>query len=130
MLKLNSAQNRRLKKMLAGIAFAVSVGFCYCIFIRITGVGIPCPIYTVTGYKCASCGVTRMLYSLFMLDVRAAYNYNPVLFCMIPLFAVGGVRFAVRYVKYNNLMPTWFENIIIIVMISVLIIYAVLRNFS
>ena len=43
-----------------------------------------CPLYSLTGFACPGCGLTRGFHALFHGDVLAALDYN----AMLPLFAV------------------------------------------
>ena len=43
-----------------------------------------CPLYTLTGFACPGCGLTRGFHALFHGDVLAALDYN----AMLPLFTV------------------------------------------
>lgn len=41
-----------------------------------------CPLYTITGFACPGCGLTRGFHALFHGDITAALGYN----ALIPLF--------------------------------------------
>jgi len=43
-----------------------------------------CPLYSMTGFACPGCGLTRGFHALFHGDVLAALGYN----AMLPFFAV------------------------------------------
>ena len=53
---------------------AVTGGIWY----SLTGLGIPCYYLTVRGYECPGCGLTRMVFSLALLQFGRAFAYNPV----------------------------------------------------
>ena len=40
------------------------------------GLGIPCPVYRLTGLQCPGCGNSRAALALLRLDVKAALGYN------------------------------------------------------
>lgn len=66
------------------------LGVCYFFFITLTGIAVPCPLKTVThGHLlCPGCGVTRMCVSAAHLDLRSAFCWHPVIFCLLPVWAV------------------------------------------
>ena len=41
-------------------------------------VGIHCPISSLLGFPCPTCGVTRALLSLLRFDFRASLSYHPL----------------------------------------------------
>lgn len=52
---------------------------------------VPCPFYTVTGYLCPGCGVTRMIDALLHGDLSAAFGYNPFLMVATPVLLLAVV---------------------------------------
>ena len=76
---------QRLNRCIRISAAILGVGCAYALFCHLTGWGIPCPFHALTGLNCPGCGVSRMLLSLLRLDFAAAFRYNAVLFCMLPL---------------------------------------------
>ena len=76
--------NMRNSKKAAGALILIFIGVIYAGFVSVTGYGVPCIFKLVTGFDCPGCGITRMLVSLLQGDIYAAYQYNPVLFCLSP----------------------------------------------
>src|SRR5687768_6804057 len=87
-----------------------------------------CPLYSLTGFACPGCGLTRGFHALFHGDVITALDYN----ALLPLFAlligfafVSLVFFAVRgrKVRMNLLHPNslW-------VFFVLLLVFGVTRN--
>ena len=76
---------KRLNKCILISAVTLCVGCAYALFCRLTGLGIPCLFHLATGLNCPGCGVSRMLLSLLRLDFPAAFHYNAVLFCLLPV---------------------------------------------
>ena len=56
--------------------FVLGIGFAYVVWLRLTGIGIPCVVNTATGMLCPGCGISRMFLSLLKLDFPAAWHYN------------------------------------------------------
>lgn len=120
---------KRIAKVITVSTALIVVGCAYAVFFRITEIGIRCPINLITGLQCPGCGTTRMAVSLLRGDLSSAWSYNPVVLCMLPagaVFAVCGIK---RYIQTGrNDQPKW-EKAAMIVMICVLLVYGVLRNF-
>jgi len=45
---------------------------------------IPCLVKKILNVNCPGCGLTRASASLMVLDVKSAYNYNKMVFVVIP----------------------------------------------
>lgn len=119
---------QRVIKVIKISTALIVAGCAYAVFFKLTGWGIPCPLKFATGLECPGCGVTRMCTSIIMLDFKAAWSYNPVIMCMLP---VGGVLFfngLKRYIVTGINTPAKWENAVMVVMIIVLLIYGVVRN--
>lgn len=41
-----------------------------------------CPIYNTIGIPCPSCGMSRAVYSLLLLDIKSAFFYHPLVFVL------------------------------------------------
>jgi hypothetical protein len=72
-----------------------------------------CPLYSLTGFACPGCGLTRGFHALFHGDVIAALDYNAMLpffgvlvgfgFLSLVYFALKGRRIPVNLVHPNFL---------------------------
>jgi hypothetical protein len=70
-----------------------------------------CPLYSMTGFACPGCGLTRGFHALFHGDVLGALDYNALLpgfvlllgflFISMVLIAVRGRGLSVRLIKPN-----------------------------
>ena len=112
--------------MTAGGALAMS-GLGYALWVRLTGLAVPCPFRAVTGWLCPGCGVTRLCLALLRWDWTAAWNANPVLLLMLPVLAALGVRSAVRYVREDAAVPKW-ESALLWAVTALLIVWGAARN--
>lgn len=120
-------KKRLLKATVISTALIIA-GCAYTVFYKKFGIGLVCPLNFITGYQCPGCGITRMCLSLMRLDFKAAWSYNPVIMCMLPIGAVLSFNGVKRYiVTGKNDTPKW-ENSILIVMILILFIYGIVRN--
>lgn len=70
------------KKILKIYAFALGIGLAYYIWIRATGLAIPCFYLKTTGLLCPGCGMTNMFLALAKLDFAGAYRCNPAMFLL------------------------------------------------
>src|SRR4030095_51722 len=87
-----------------------------------------CPLYSLTGFACPGCGLTRGFHALFHGDVLTALDYNALLpffalligfgFVSLLYFAVRGRRIPVNLLHPNAL---W-------VFLVLLLVFGVARN--
>lgn len=87
-----------------------------------------CPLYSLTGFACPGCGLTRGFHALFHGDVLTALDYNALLpffaaligfgFVSLVYFAARGRRMAVNLLHPNAL---W-------VFFVLLLVFGVARN--
>ncbi len=118
----------RAKKAIKTSTVLVALGCAYLLFFMKTGIGIPCFFNLITGLECPGCGATRMFRSLALLDFKAAFGYNPVLFIMLPLILFFIGRYIYQWIRYGKSTLSKAENIIQIIMVIVLIAFGILRN--
>ena len=118
----------RLRRVLLKGAVLLSAGGVYAVWVKRTGLGIPCVFHLVTGLKCTGCGVTRMLLSLLRLDFAAALDSNAVLACMLPFLLVLAAVSLVRYVRTGGNVPGRGENAAVLAAVAVLVIWGAVRN--
>ena len=105
-----------------------AAGIAYAVICLHFGVGIPCPIYALTGFRCPGCGVSRMMLSLIRGNVAGMFRYNLVLPVVLPVLAVLLVRDEVNYIRYGTARAGRVHNAVCIVIIAALLIYGVVRN--
>ena len=125
---MNEESKKRLKKLMTICAIALGGGVLYLIIIRIIGRGIPCLIRLSTGTYCPGCGISRMFVALSRFDVRAAFEYNPLAFCLLPFAAVFGVRYSVSYVMKGRTEFDKAEKVFLIISGALTLAFWVLRN--
>lgn len=78
------------------INIGLIIGMLYAVFIKITGIRIPCLFRKITGLKCPGCGITTFFINMFRGDIKTAISANPSLVLVLPL--LGAVLVSV-YVK-------------------------------
>ena len=119
----------RRRRLLTSGGTALALGLSYAVWVRLTGLAIPCPFRTVTGWLCPGCGVTRLCLALLRRDWRSAWNANPVLLLMLPVLAVLGAHLAVRYVREGSTAGPKWESALMWAMAALLAVWGVVRNF-
>ncbi|MBC7898681.1 MAG: DUF2752 domain-containing protein [Saprospiraceae bacterium] len=87
-----------------------------------------CPLYSMTGFACPGCGLTRGFHALFHGDVLAALDYNaliPVFAIILGFFFLSMLSVAVRgkQLPFSVLSPK-----ILVGMLVLLLVFGVVRN--
>ena len=74
------------KRILIIYGVVIGTGLVYTLWIKLTGLSLPCLYYAITGFYCPGCGSSRMFIRLFNLQVREAFFSNPVVFILLILW--------------------------------------------
>lgn len=119
---------KRLLDVLRIAALLFIAGGAYGAFIQYTGIGLMCPVYFITGWKCPGCGVTHMCLALLHLDFVAAFAANPALLLLSPLLAVVFAQYCIDYIRKGCWKMHPFQNIILWICVVVLVLYGIGRN--
>lgn len=127
---MTSEAKHRLKRLLLLAGLILGIGLAYAVFVRLSGLSIPCPFHAVTGLLCPGCGVTRMCLALLRLDFAAAWRANPVLLLLLPVLAALLLRQAVRYVKTGRSTLSRGESALVWGMAAVLLLWGIARNLA
>lgn len=108
---------------------ALSIVSIFSLLNKVYGIGLVCVFKEVTGLYCASCGMTRATASLLRWDFYQAFRYNAFSVVLLPILFLYfyGEVYACCFNKKNfmvNKIPILFW----IVLVSLMVIYGVLRN--
>ena len=129
---ITSSPNEHLKQRLfAGAgAGAMAIGFGVVGYFDPVNAGFfpVCPLYTLTGFACPGCGLTRAFHSLFHLDILQAFDHNallPVFAFVIGYFFVSLVLSAVRG---KGLSFQIFHPKLVFAFLIIGLIFGVIRN--
>lgn len=123
-------RTKRLVRIITYMFCIIMAGFVYGLFVRYTGLAVPCPVRMLTGLKCPGCGVTGMCVALLRLDFKAAFYCHPMLFVLlIPLLAVFAGS-AWTYVRDGSWQLKRWQNLILYFCIVLLVGYGIIRNIS
>lgn len=122
-----SSTERRLAA--AGLA-ALTAGVGLIWYFEPTKAGFfpPCPLYSVTGFACPGCGLTRGFHALFHGDISAALGFNlfiPVYLLIFAALFVSLFLVVIRGIKF----PRWPVSVTAIwSFLVLLLVFGVVRN--
>lgn len=118
-----SERKKRVFKIMAALVLA---GAAYLLFVKLTGLAIPCVFHLVTGLKCPGCGITTLFYELASFHIKKAFNANAFLFVTFPFLIFEIIYAAYLYVTGKK-NPAFNEKLLIIYLI-LLLLWGVIRN--
>ncbi len=118
----------RIIDSLKHLGILLVLGLIYGLFMSKTGIGIPCPIRKVTGFRCPGCGVSHMAIELMQGHVKNAFYANRVLFCLLPILIVVILVQGYRYIKNGNRKLKKLETVLLGVIVVILMIWGIVRN--
>lgn len=89
---------------------------------------LPCPLYQITGLQCPFCGVQRGIVALLHGDFIGWWNYNPVVWCLVPYFLilVGGEIY--KPWREKVWVRKCYSNPCIFSAFTILIVWGIIRN--
>lgn len=124
------AEKTRLKKRLVTYLCVLAVGVVYFIWLKLTGIGIPCIFHELTGWSCPGCGVTTLIMSIAAGRPDLARAANPFLFYTWPLILGFLIWNEVKVIKGKTYKADKIINLLLIFYIIALIAFGVLRNWG
>lgn len=135
-LRLQSVRGATMEKDIKARVFrlvlftflALTSLFLIYLIYRFTGIGFKCPVFEITGFKCAGCGNTHALESLLTLDIIKSFSYNYIY--PLEMFYIFWVYFnsAKNYIKngkFNYKPPCQVLDIMLLI---VVVLWIPLRN--
>jgi hypothetical protein len=126
--QLEKIQNERILAALG--AAAIAAGSSVVAYFDPSKVQLfpACPLYSLTGFACPGCGLTRGFHALFHGDLLTALHFNAlipvwaIIFCVVVislmLSAVGG-----RGISFRTFSTKWLWSFLVL-----LLVFGVLRN--
>ena len=125
--RVDKTEKDRLQQELkTGLFVLLLVGLQLCLMS--IGLGIRCPLRTLTGLQCPGCGVSHLAMHMLTGHPVAAFFDNPVVFTELPVLAIVIGRRSYRYIKNGRRDFTKNEERILIFCLIFLVIFGVLRN--
>jgi len=121
-------KKKRLIRIVTYALLIVMAGLLYGIFVKHTGLAIPCLFHKVTGLKCPGCGITGMCVALIQLDFKSAFRCHPMLFILLVPLGIVFVRSATVYVQEGTWRTKRWQDVILYICIALLVGFSVVRN--
>jgi hypothetical protein len=87
-----------------------------------------CPLYSLTGFACPGCGMTRGLHAFLHGDIATALGYNALLPLFLVLFGFGFLTLVSYAVRGRRLAFSLFSANALWPLFILLIVFGVLRN--
>lgn len=115
-----------MKRQVRVLAAVLAAGAVYYVWVRFTGLAIPCMFRKVTGLLCPGCGITTLILCLGEGNMEGAYHANPFLFVTGPVLIVELIYVFILYGKGKQI-PKW-NNVLITVYAAALCLFGVWRN--
>ena len=125
---MTDEEKKRAKRLLREIGWILVMGTAYAIWFSFTGIGIPCPIRAVTGYRCPGCGITHCAVNLLHGRVREAFEANQFVFILAPFGLIYGLWRAVRYIRVGSEEISIPETVVFVILLILAIAFAFYRN--
>lgn len=113
--------NRRVTVGLIWLTMAVGAAYLFVFEPGRNGFFPDCPFRLLTGLNCPGCGTTRGLHRLLHGDLVGAFQFNPLMMLLLPIFLYAFVRhttavFRDRPIKSNQLDPRFIWMFFVVVM--------------
>lgn len=125
---MTDEEKKRAKRLLREVGWILVMGTAYAIWFSFTGIGIPCPIRAVTGYRCPGCGITHCAVNLLHGRVREAFEANQFVFILAPFGLIYGIWRAVCYIRDGSEEISIPETIVFAILFILAIAFAFYRN--
>ena len=117
----------RLLRVLGRYGILFGIGLLYYAVVSLTGIGIPCPFFLITGFQCPGCGISRMLMALIRLDFVSAFHYNPAVLLTSPILLFFLIRSDIGYIRTGKSSVNKY-NFVWIAELVILLAFGVVRN--
>ena len=122
-----TTKNRIIR--LVTFTFLASLGiFLIYLIYRFSGIGFKCPVFEITGFKCAGCGNTHALESLLKLDFLKSFSYNyiyPLELFYIFWVYLNSAKSYIKNGKFNYKPPCQVLDIVVLIIV---VLWIPLRN--
>ena len=125
---MDQIQKLRINAIIKRDAILAGGGILYYIFIRITGLAIPCVFRKITGWLCPGCGITRAILALADCEPAKAFAYNQYIFVAAPAVIYFVLRCDYLYIRRGRIKLNKIENIILYICLIGALVFGVLRN--
>ncbi len=107
----------------------LGAGLLYALLFSKFNIKIPCIFYSVTGFLCPSCGVSRMCVEILKGNFIEAYYYNRLIFLLLPIFFVLFVKWSADYIKTGKIKHNKLDIAVVLLVCVSLMVFGAVRNF-
>ena len=121
-------KKNRVRKIIYRDGIILLAGILYAVFVRLTGLAVPCIFRTLTGWQCPGCGITRACLSLLKGEIRTSFSYNSFLYIAGPCIIYLIVRGALNYIKDNTFQLNRQDTVLTYILTVAALIFGVVRN--
>ena len=121
-------KKNRVRKIIYRDGIILLAGILYAVFVRLTGLAVPCIFRTLTGWQCPGCGITRACLSLLKGEIRTSFSYNPFLYIAGPCIIYLIVRGDLNYIKDNTFQLNRQDTVLTYILTVAALIFGVVRN--
>lgn len=121
-------KKKRVRKIIYRDGIILLAGILYAVFVRLTGLAVPCIFRTLTGWQCPGCGITRACLSLLKGEIRTSFSYNPFLYIAGPCIIYLIVRGDLNYIKDNTFQLNRQDTVLTYILTVAALIFGVVRN--
>lgn len=122
-----ATKERVLRLFIFTSCFLLIIFLIYLLY-RFTGIGYKCPVFEITGFKCAGCGNTHALQSLLHLDIMKSFSYNYIypleMFYILWVYIISAKNY-IKNGKFNYKSP---YQIVDILVLAAVVLWIPLRN--
>ena len=118
---------KRIIKVIKYFLLLLIFSITYTILFEKYHIKIPCVFHEVTGYLCPGCGITRCFISIFHGDFIKAFNYNKLVFCMLPFGIIYFIYWLYNYIIGNENYYK-ISNGISIFLVVITLLFGIIRN--
>lgn len=125
---MDANHKQRLLKFLKKASLVLAVGLGYFLWVSLTGLGIPCLHYRLTGKLCPGCGISRMCIALAALDFPRAFRCNALVMVLLPFALIFGTRRLIHYVRSGRTETDLLEFALLLAALVLTITFGIVRN--
>jgi hypothetical protein len=87
-----------------------------------------CPSKYLMGYDCPGCGSQRAVHSLLNGELGNAFNYNPLLFFLLPFGILVGVFEWIPSLRGHSFRRVINNKYVVLSVFAVIIVFTIWRN--
>ena len=122
-------QRHRTYTVLRTVSLLLCAGLLYAFLCRKTGFAVPCPVYTLTGFKCPGCGVSRMCLALLHGNIAEAFRQNRAVLLLTPAFVFIAVSYCIGYIRRGERLLRGSAKWCAAAAAGLLLAFGAVRNF-